>query len=180
MATVRDQTGQTQPVSEKKPWWMKVLSGLLTLVTSRFLQRRFLFYLVAGFAAITINFLIPRLMPGDPVQLLFARFQGRLDPRAFDALKEQFGFIDGPLIEQYFRYLGSVFSGDFGPSIMGFPVPAMTVILTSLRWTLLLAGTAAVLSFLLGTLLGIVAAWRRGGIIDSVLLPIASILGAFP
>lgn len=51
----------------------------------RFLTRRLLFYLVAAFFAITLNFFIPRLTAGDPVQVMFAQFQGRLDPRALDA-----------------------------------------------------------------------------------------------
>jgi len=158
----------------------KILDSIFALIKSPFIRRRLMFYLIAGFAAITINFIIPRLMPGDPVQLLFARFQGRLDPRAFDALKEQFGFVDGPLIQQYLAYLKSVVTLNFGPSVMGFPVPAMQIIMTSLRWTLILAGIASVMSFVIGTLLGVMAAWRRGSKIDTILLPISSILGAFP
>ena len=158
----------------------KLLDGLYALFTSRFLRRRLLFYVVAAFAAISINFLIPRLMPGNPVQLLFAQSQGRIDPRAVDAIKEQLGFVEGPLIDQYIVYLRSILTLDFGPSIMGFPIPVTKVIATGLRWTLLLAGVSSILSFLIGTFLGILAAWRRGGKIDTVLLPIASVLGAFP
>lgn len=183
MATAIDQgTKQTNVESDKQTsnFVVNVLNVVFALLKSPFLRRRFVFYMIAGFAAITINFIIPRLMPGDPVQLMFARFQGKLDPLALDALKEQFGFVDGPLTEQYLLYLKSVFTLDFGPSIMGFPVNATTVIWTSLRWTLILAGIASLMSFTIGTLLGIVAAWRRGGWVDSTLLPIASILGAFP
>jgi len=158
----------------------KLLKGILALVKSRFLRRRLVFYLIAAFAAITINFFIPRLMPGDPVQLLFAQAQGQMDPRAFDAIKEQFGFVDGPLFEQYLRYLQSIFTLDFGPSIMAFPIPALQVMMGSLRWTLILVGIATVMSFMIGTLLGITAAWRRGGRIDTILLPVSSGLGAFP
>lgn len=158
----------------------KLLDGIYAIFKSRFLRRRFMFYLVAAFAAITLNFIIPRLMPGDPVQLLFARFQGLLDPRAFEAIKEQFGFVQGPLFEQYLLYLRSIITLDFGPSIMGFPVPVSQVIGSSLRWTLILAGIASVMSFLVGTFLGVLAAWRRGGRIDTILLPIASVVGAFP
>ncbi len=158
----------------------KLLDGVYAILTSRFLRRRFLFYLIAAFAAITLIFIIPRLMPGDPVQLLFARFQGKLDPRAFEAIKAQFGFVDGPLWEQYLLYLRSIVTLDFGPSIMGFPIPASQVIMKSLRWTLMLMGIASVMSYLIGTLLGIVAAWRRGNRIDTTFLPIASVLGAFP
>lgn len=158
----------------------KLLDSVYAIFKSRFLRRRFVFYLVAAFAAITLNFLIPRLMPGDPVQLLFARFQGKLDPRAFEAIKAQFGFVEGPLLEQYLLYLRSIVTLDFGPSIMGFPIPATQVIAKSLRWTLLLMGLASILSYVIGTLLGVVAAWRRGNRIDTTLLPIASVLGAFP
>lgn len=158
----------------------KLLDSLFALLKSRYLRRRLFFYLIAGFAATIINFIIPRLMPGDPVQLLFARYQGQLDPRAFEAITAQFGFVDGPLIEQYLLYLRSIATLDFGPSIMGFPIPAVQVIMTSLRWTLILVGIATVMSFLIGTFLGVLAAWRRGGGIDTKLLPIASFLGAFP
>lgn len=158
----------------------KLLNGLFALLKSRFFRRRLLFYLAAGFAAITINFVIPRLMPGDPVQLLFARFQGQLDPRAFEAIKAQFGFVDGPLWEQYLLYLKSIVTLNFGPSIIGFPIPVSQVVESSLRWTLILVSIATVLSFALGTLLGIGAAWRRGSRVDTILLPISISLGAFP
>ncbi len=164
----------------EKPLWKKILEPFVILIMSPFLRRRFMFYLVAGFVAITINFFIPRLMPGDPVQLIFAQFQGRLDPRAMESLKETFGFIDGPIHEQYFAYLTSLSRGDLGPSVMNFPVPVTTVISGGLRWTLRLAGLAAILSFGIGTILGIFAAWKRNGIVDSALLPLLSVLGAFP
>ena len=166
--------------SDNPGFLSKLLDSVYAIFTSRFLRRRFLFYLVAAFAAITLNFIIPRLMPGDPVQLLFARFQGKLDPRAFEAIKAQFGFVEGPLFEQYLLYLRSIITLDFGPSVMGFPVPVTQVIAGGLRWTLLLAGISSLMSFLIGTLLGVLAAWRRGGRIDTILLPISSVLGAFP
>ncbi len=179
MTTTIDQE-LVKDTPERPGFGTKVLDSIFALLKSPFLRRRLVFYLIAGFAAITINFLIPRFMPGDPVQLMFARFQGRLDPRALEALKEQFGFVDGPLLQQYLLYLKSVATLDFGPSVMGFPVPATTVIWTSMRWTLLLAGIASVMSFVIGTILGIIAAWRRGGWIDTILLPVSSVLGAFP
>ena len=146
----------------------------------RFLVRRLGFYLFAGFIAITLNFLIPRMMTGDPVQLMFARFQGRLDARAMDSLYAAFGFVQGPLSEQYLTYLRHLIQGDFGISVSSFPVPVTTVIATGLGWTLRLAGTATIISFVLGSLLGIVAAWRRGRFTDTYVLPTLSLLGAFP
>jgi len=146
----------------------------------RFLLRRIGFYLVAACIAITLNFMIPRLMTGDPVQLMFARYQGRLDPRAMDSLKATFGFVQGPVLQQFVTYLQNLVQGNLGPSVSAFPVPVTEVIATGLGWTLRLAGTATVISFLAGTLLGIVAAWRRGKFADSFVLPALSLLGAFP
>lgn len=146
----------------------------------RFLTRRFLFYLVAFFVAITFNFLIPRLMVGDPVQLIIARFQGRIEPSAVDSIKATFGFVQGPLIDQYFTYLSNLAQGNLGLSILQYPAPVAQVIGASIGWTLRLVGTATILAFLIGTLLGTLAAWRRGGFIDSVLLPFLAILNAFP
>lgn len=146
----------------------------------RFLTRRIGFYLIAAFLAITLNFLIPRLMTGDPATIMFARFQGRLDPRAMQSLKEAFGFVDGPILEQYITYLQNLLKGDFGISILAFPSPVTTVISTGLGWTIRLAGTSIIISFVIGTLLGIIAAWRRGRFADSFVLPLLSLFGAFP
>ncbi len=146
----------------------------------RFLLRRFSFYLVAAFVAITLNFFVPRLMVGDPVQVMFAQFQGRMDPRALESLKETFGFVQGPILEQYVTYLSNLARGNLGLSVSFFPVPVSEVIAPSLVWTLRLIGLATITSFGIGIVLGIYAAWRRGGVIDSLLLPIASAVGAFP
>ena len=180
MTLSKDKHAQEMPRQKTPSARTKLLDGLSALIYSRYLRRRLVFYIVAAFAAISLNFLIPRLMPGNPVQLLFAQSQGRIDPRAVDAIKAQLGFVDGPLFEQYLLYLRSIITLDFGPSIMGFPIPVSQVIASGLRWTLILAGISSVMSFLIGTFLGVLAAWRRGGRIDTVLLPIASVLGAFP
>ncbi len=146
----------------------------------RFLLRRLGFYLVAAFIAITLNFFIPRLMAGDPVTIMFARFQGRLDPRAMDSLKAAFGFVEGPIGQQYISYWQNLLQGNLGISVSQFPAPVTEVMGVGLGWTLRLAGVATIISFLAGTLLGIVAAWRRGKFADSFVLPALSLLGAFP
>lgn len=146
----------------------------------RYLFRRIGFYLIAAWASITLNFLIPRMMAGDPVQIMFARFQGRMDPRALESLYETFGFVRGPLWVQYVAYLGHLFQGDLGLSISNFPVPVLQVIATSLAWTLRLLSVALILSFSIGTLLGMVAAWNRGRFVDNFVLPASSLLNSFP
>lgn len=146
----------------------------------RFLLRRFGFYLIAAWVSITINFFIPRLMVGDPVQLMFARFQGRLDPNAMQSLRETFGFVQGPPLEQYITYLSNLLQGNLGISIGWFPIPVADVLSIGLGWTIRLVGFAAILAFVVGILLGIVAAWRRGRFIDSYILPITNMLASFP
>jgi peptide/nickel transport system permease protein len=146
----------------------------------RYLFRRIGFYGVAAWASITLNFLIPRMMAGDPVQIMFARFQGRMDPRALDSLYETFGFVKGSLWVQYWVYMGHLFQGDLGLSISNFPVPVTQVIGTSLVYTIRLLGVALIISFSLGTLLGMIAAWKRGRFVDNFVLPATSLLNAFP
>jgi peptide/nickel transport system permease protein len=111
---------------------------------------------------------------------MFARFQGRMRPEELQALREAFGFTEAPLLQQYFTYLTHALRGDFGTSISAFPSPVTTVIATGLIWTLLLGGVALLLSFLIGNLLGVISAWRRGGLLDSGLPPILIFVGSFP
>ena len=146
----------------------------------RYLARRLAFYLLAAWASVTLAFIIPRLMPGDPEATMFARFHGKLDPEAMAALRETFGFSKEPLYRQYISYLGHVASGDLGVSVSYFPARVGDVIATGLVWTLFLTGFAVVISYALGTFLGIVSAWRRRGWIDRTLPPLFVFLGAFP
>ncbi|MGK4004288.1 ABC transporter permease [Sorangium sp. So ce1036] len=146
----------------------------------RYLLRQLGLYLIAAWASLTLNFLIPRMMPGDPASAMFARFRGQLQPEAIDALRKAFGFTGEPLIQQYFTYLNHTFRGDLGLSVAHFPAKVTDVIATGLGWTILLSGTAVVISFTVGSLLGVVATWRRGGWLDSSLPPLLAFLGAFP
>jgi peptide/nickel transport system permease protein len=142
--------------------------------------RRLGFYLVSAWASITLNFAIPRLMPGDPAAALIARFKGQMSPEALRALRHAFGLVPGSTLTQYLTYLAHVARGDLGLSVAYFPAPVTEVIGTGLGWSLGLGGCALLVSFTLGTLLGVVAAWRRGGRLDSWLPPALSFLGAFP
>ena len=145
-----------------------------------YIIRRFFFYCIAGFMAITLNFIIPRLMTGDPASIMFAQFKGKLKPEALDALKETFGFASGPILYQYIDYIKHLFKGDFGISISYFPQPVTEVISSGLYWTLFLAGTALIISFIIVSAIGIYLAWYRDQKLDSFLLPSLSFLGSFP
>ena len=144
------------------------------------LIRRAGFYGLAAWVALTLNFFIPRWMPGDPATVMFARLQGELDAEAINALRETFGLSDAPLHIQYWTYLQHMFRGDMGVSVAYYPAPVGDVIATGLLWTVVLAGTALVIAFALGTTLGALGAWNRGGILDTVLHPTLAFIGAFP
>ena len=146
----------------------------------QYLIRRLGFYSIAAWAALTLNFFIPRLMPGDPAAIIFARFRGKLTPDALIALRETFGLTDDPLLTQYFFYIRSMFKGDLGVSIAYFPEPVANIISTGLLWTIFLAGTSLVISFIIGTLLGAIISWKRGSRLDSFLPPSLAFIGAFP
>jgi peptide/nickel transport system permease protein len=146
----------------------------------RFILRRLGFYLIAFWASITLNFLLPRFMPGDPVSRMFARTQGKMQPEQLEALRKLLGVDDRPIWEQYADYMHNIVTGNMGISISRFPTPVTEVIASQIGWTLLLGGTALVIAAVAGNLLGILAAWRRGGAIDSALPPLLVFIGSFP
>lgn len=145
-----------------------------------FLLRRIGFYIVAAWASITINFFLPRVMPGDPGDAIMARMQGQLRPEQVEAMTKAYGLSDDPLIIQYVDYIRDMLRGEMGVSISFFPAPVTQVIGTGLRWTILLGLTATILSFLIGSALGIFGAWRRGSMVDNVLPPLLVFFGSLP
>jgi peptide/nickel transport system permease protein len=138
------------------------------------------FYALAAWVSLTVNFILPRLAPGDPAATMFARYKGQLQPEAMVALRETFGFTGGPLHHQYISYLRHLTHGDFGVSVTYFPANVTDVIGSGLGWTALLTGTTVVIAFTIGSLIGIAAAWRRSAFFDTILPTTFVFLGAFP
>jgi peptide/nickel transport system permease protein len=147
----------------------------------RFVLRRLGFFVVTLWAAVSLNFLIPRLMPGNPVLALEAQHP-HLGPQAIHSLTVLLGGgYQQSLIVQYFEYWAHVLTFNFGISITtSFGTPVTTMVLHALPWTLGLVGVTTILSFIIGTLIGLVSAWRRGTWLDSALPPIFVITSAFP
>ena len=146
-----------------------------------YLLRKFLFLLLTLWAAVTLNFVLPRLVPGDPIGAMLAKYQGKLDPSAVDALTVAYGLKDqGNLFTQYVTYLGNMLRGDFGRSIGQFPTPVVDIVAQAAPWTIGLVGVCTVLAFLLGSALGLYSAWRRGGRVADALPPIALFLNSMP
>jgi peptide/nickel transport system permease protein len=148
----------------------------------RYLLRRVGFYLVALWASVTLNFIIPRLMPGDPAVAFLARMQGHnITQSQMDALRTLFGVqTNVPVWMQYGQYLNNLLHGNLGMSSSLFPETVTQIIGEHLPWTLGLVGIAVIISFFLGTLIGIVIGWKRGSWLDSVLPPILTFLSAIP
>jgi len=145
------------------------------------LVRRLFFLLLTGWAALTANFALPRLMPGNPVEAMLARYQGRLSPQAVGSLEIAFGLnTHQSSVSQYFTYLGHTLTGNLGTSISYFPTKVTSIIGSALPWTLGLVGFSIVVAFMIGTVLGAVAGWRRGSRFDSVAVPFGVMLSAMP
>ncbi len=132
----------------------------------RHLIRRFVFYAFAVWVAVTLDFFIPRLAPGDPVAAIVGKMslKGHVTPQIRATLAAMFGLDTGdPLWVQYFKYLGNLLHGNFGNSLH-----------------VMLGGVAVLISFVLGCFVGIITAWKRGTALDTFLSPVMNFLSAIP
>jgi len=130
------------------------------------------------FLVIIVNFVLFRMMPGNPVNVMVPS-----DPRIPSEYKQmiidQYG-LDDPMSVQFFRYIWDALTFDFGNSFSNINTPAIDVVLENLRWTLLLAGSSSVLMILIGMSIGILSAWKRGGLFDSGSLTFSLFFYAMP
>ncbi len=144
----------------------------------RYLTRRIGLFLVTLWAALTVNFIIPRVMPGNEAQAVLATFRN-INPAALHALEIQFGVnVHQNILVSYFDYLRNCLTGQFGVTAQG--VPVRTEIISKLPWTLGLVGVTTVIAFVIGTVAGVASAWRRGGRLDAILPPTLFIISTVP
>ncbi len=145
----------------------------------RYLARKILIYALTFFVAVTIDWAIPRFMPGDPIEGLLSRMQAQ--PSASEELTgyytEAFGF-DVPLWQQYLNFWAALLHGDLGLSIANFPTPVTELIMGALPYTLALLVPAVLLSFWAGNKVGALAARRK--LLDNTVLPVGYVLTATP
>ncbi len=149
----------------------------------RYFSQKIGFYLVALWGALSLNFIIPRLMPGNPVDVLIAKLQAHgtsVDPAARRSFELLLGtHTDEPIWRQYFSYLGHLARGDLGVSVSAFPAQVSDVIGESLPWTVTLVGLSTLISFALGIFIGTVVGWKRGSWLDTA-VPATTVLAAVP
>src|SRR5579859_3977372 len=144
----------------------------------RYLAKRGGLFLLTLWAALTVNFIIPRVIPGNEATAVLATFRG-VNPAALHALQIQFGLnVHQSLLSSYFHYLGNTLTGNLGIDAQG--VPVMSEITSKLPWTLGLVGVTTVIAFLIGTLVGVRSAWRRGGRLDAILPPSLFVVSSVP
>ncbi len=144
-----------------------------------FILRRLGFYLVAAWVALTVNFFLPRAMPGNAVEAIMSKFPS-LTPSTYHALEAMLGVgHPGSLWHQYVTYLNDIVHFNFGTDVSQYPASVTTLLGQTIPWTLTLVGTATVIAFFLGTFLGILAGWRSGGWLDR-LLPSLMFVQAIP
>lgn len=142
--------------------------------------RRLGVYLAAFLFAIVVNFTLPRLMPGSPVDSMVAQLGPRATPAAIEAIKARFGAVEQPIWLQFLDYLKGLATFDLGVSVKYYPQTVTEVLARSAGWTAFLVSTAIVFSLCVGVSLGAVAAWRRGGRFDAFVSPFSVVLIAVP
>lgn len=149
----------------------------------RYVLRKTVLFVITLWAALTLNFLLPRLMPGSPVDAALGKLASAGVPitnAERQAVEIQLGVPNASLISQYGDYLRNIATLRFGTS---YSFPTQTVartIGTALPWTLILVGVTTIVAFAVGTLLGVYAGWRRGRLADSTVTLSSTFFGAFP
>ena len=149
----------------------------------RYFRNKLLWFLVTAVFAFILNFILPRLMPGDPVAAIVSRLaQGMSNATGVQAIYKQFTDLFGtnkPMLEQFVIYTKNVMQGDFGYSFSQYPRLVSDVIGSSVWWTICLQFPAIIVGWLIGNTLGALAAYRKGGF-DKVLMPVSLFLSSLP
>lgn len=131
-----------------------------------YLIKRVLSAVFTLWVALTINFLLPRMMGGNPADYIASK--SAMGSQEYAALlTEQFG-LDKSIFEQYFAYLGQLLRGNMGISYSTYPVSVSSIISKAIPWTLLIVLTSTLISFAIAWVLGLLAALKKGGVFDTL------------
>jgi peptide/nickel transport system permease protein len=144
----------------------------------RYILRRLASAVFTLWIALTINFLLPRVMGGDPAEYI-ASVNAMGSQEYAEILRVKFG-LDKGIVEQYVRYLGQLLKGDMGISFSTFPVPVSNIILRAMPWTLLIVLSSIFISFAIAWVLGILAALKKGSLFDQAMVGVSYYLQSTP
>lgn len=149
----------------------------------RYFLNKLGWFLITFVCAFLLNFILPRLMPGDPVAAIVARMaQGQSNATGVQAIYKQYTELFGtnkPMLEQFFIYMRNVAHGDFGFSFSQYPRTVANVLKSSIWWTVCLQFPAIIIGWLIGNTLGALAAYLKGGF-DRVLMPVSIFVSNLP
>ena len=149
----------------------------------RYFGGKMVWLLITFLAAFLLNFILPRLMPGDPVAVITQRVtQGMQSQAGIQAVYEEYQELFGtnkPLLTQFVFYVKNVVQGDFGTSFSQYPRPVADILGSSIWWTVMLQLPAIIVGWLVGNVLGVFAAYRRGGY-DKVAMPASIFVSSLP
>ena len=135
---------------------------------SRYIANKALWYLGALVAAVVLNFLLPRLVPGNPVDVIVsnlsrgANISSEQQAKIYEQFVREFG-LDQPMWQQFITYVTSAFQGDLGTSFSFYPTEVSELVAQALPWTLALQLPAIVLGWIIGNVVGAIAAYKGGG-----------------
>lgn len=149
----------------------------------RYSLKRFGWYLLTFFFALFLNFYLPRLVPGNPVngivaQMANAGVGSEALQQMYSTFMQEFG-LDQPVWMQFFNYVKLLFQGNLGTSFSQYPTPVTEIIGSALIWTLMLQIPALLFGWVIGNVLGAVAAYRKG-IFDSTIFPVTLFFNSIP
>ena len=149
----------------------------------KYLLKKSAWYLVTLFIAVFLNFLLPRLIPGNPVMAIVANSIGTLMDasavkRIYDTYMEMFG-LDKPIWQQFFIFVGNACQGNLGISFYQYPRPVSDIIGSCIHWTLMLQIPAILTGWFVGNSLGALTAYRKG-VFDKVFFPLFLYMSAIP
>ena len=149
----------------------------------KYFGNKLIWFTATFVAAFLLNFILPRLMPGDPVAVITQRVaQGMTSQTGVQAVYEEYSELFGtnkPLLEQFFLYVKNVFKGDLGTSFSQYPRAVADILRSSIWWTVALQFPAIIVGWLIGNTLGALAAYIKKGF-DKVLMPISIFVSNLP
>ena len=157
---------------------------VLRKVASSYLFRRLIKALVTIFVMASLTFFLIRLMPGGPVEAYITNLVTQYNVSHQSAVQQAASLfsldLNAPIYQQYLEYLANLARGDLGESLVSRGVPVSEIVLSYLPWTLFSIGTALIISFTVGILLGMLMAYRRESKLDHVLTNLGSIVSSIP
>jgi peptide/nickel transport system permease protein len=149
----------------------------------QYFLKKLLWFTITFVCAFLLNFILPRLMPGDPVAVITQRVsQGMNSQSGVAKIYQEYSDLFGtqkPMLEQFALYIKNIAQGNLGVSFSQYPRPVSDIIGASIWWTICLQFPAIIVGWLIGNTLGAVAAYRKGGF-DRVLMPISIFVSNFP